>query len=698
MQGSSELEILGDKLQMAMADLLRCREREAKYRQESQTLLAGVATLADAQTLEQVLEGLIAVLQPFIGFAQADVVAWEEGQGMTQLSTEATEIGRCWSLTPLFARAIAGDTLVIYDPAQLTEFTSLVTQPGWASVMLTGLQAPGFTAIIVCRHHQAGAFDLTSKAAMQRCRPLVSQALVNITYRARLQDLVALKTQALQASERRFRSFAAMSSDWFWETDCAHRLSYTSVPGHLDEMAEPIDRPTLYDYACDAQSPEWKTCRHLIEQHQPIKAMRLQIALAAGPHWMELSAEPSFDVDGLFSGYRGTARDVSHQIEREQELARARDAAEAANRAKSEFLAMMTHEIRSPMNAVLGMLDLLQHADLDPQQQGLLGHATHSANLLQTILDDVLDFSKIESQTLSFRCEPLRPAQLCQALMAPLMVSANAKGIRLSWALDDEVPTELQGDAVRLSQVMGNLLSNAVKFTEHGEVTLQLSWQQDTLRVSVKDTGIGIAVSDQALLFTPFSQVDNSTTRRFAGTGLGLAISQRLVQMMGGDIYLESELGKGSCFWFELPGMACLASPHVELEESVPTVLPWDVLVVEDSPVNQLVVSLMLKKLVNKVRVAANGLEALTQVSEQTPDVVLMDMRMPLMDGLEATQQLRMQGYRMPIIALTANAMAEDKARCLAQGMDDFLAKPITLLRLRECLQRHFASSSLTRE
>jgi len=652
MIGNSELEALGDKLQTTLVDLMRCREREAKYRHESQTLLGGVATLADAKTLEQVLESLIQVLKPFIGFEHADVVAWEGEQGSTHFSTEPMLAARSWRMTPAFARAISGETLVIYDPAQLPELAPLASEPGWASVMLTGLQAPGFTATLICRHARAGTFDLTSKAAMERCRPLIAQALVNITYRARLQEQVAVKTEALQASERRFRSFAAMASDWFWETDAEHRLSYASEPGYLDEMTPQATRPTLYDYVCNKQSCDAQKYLQLLALRQPVRGVRMQVALQHGPCWMEVSAEPCFDHDGLFIGYRGTARDISNQIRREEELARARDEAEAANRAKSQFLAMMTHEIRSPMNAVLGMLDLVQHAELAPEQQSLLRHATHSARLLQTIIDDVLDFSKIESQTLVFHCETLQ---------------------------------------------MGNLLDNALKFTEQGQVTLHLGWQDEKLLISVSDTGIGIADADQALLFEPFSQVDNSATRRFSGTGLGLAISKRLVTLMGGEIHLKSEPGKGSCFWFELPGMALPCHSQPQREEGASALLPLDVLVVEDSPVNQLVVSLMLQKLVGKVRLAANGLEALAQVDEQLPDLILMDMRMPLMDGLEATRRLRELGCTMPIVALTANAMAEDKACCLAQGMDDFLAKPITLSRLRECLQRHFGQRLPTR-
>ncbi|WP_310597069.1 ATP-binding protein [Aeromonas aquatica] len=693
MIGNSELEALGDKLQTTLVELVRCREREAKYRLESQTLLCGVATLAEAQSLEQVLDSLILALKPFIGFEQADVVAWGVANGTTHLSTQPDEVGRPWSLTPLFSRAIAGETLVIYDPTQLPELAPLAGTAGWASVMMTGLQAPGFSGVLICRHGATGTFDLKSKAAMQRCRPLISQALVNIAYRARLQEQVDLKTLALQASEQRFRSFAAMASDWFWETDPEHRLSYVSAPGYQGEVLIRQTGRSLHDFAHDKQDPEWCKYRHLITRHLPVRAIRAQVTLASGPCWMEINAEPCFDTSGTFIGYRGTAREIGNQIRREQELARARDEAETANRAKSQFLAMMTHEIRSPMNAVLGMLDLLQYGRLETPQQALLGHATHSAHLLQTIIDDVLDFSKIESHTLALHCEPFQPARLCQALVEPLQEQAHAKGIRLHWLLDESLPSQLQGDAVRLSQVIGNLLGNAVKFTAAGQVQLALGWQDERLRVSVTDTGIGISPEDQALLFEPFYQVDSSATRRFSGSGLGLAISRRLVQLMGGEICLQSRLGQGSCFWFELPGMAAPGAELARPANDELSMLDLDVLVVEDSPVNQLVVSLMLQKLACQVRLAANGLEALAQVGERRPDLILMDMRMPQMDGLEATRRLREMGCEVPIVALTANAMTEDRARCLGQGMNDFLAKPISLMRLRNCLLRHCGAS-----
>ncbi|MFM4648311.1 PAS domain-containing hybrid sensor histidine kinase/response regulator [Aeromonas bivalvium] len=686
---SKALEALNDKLQATLVELVHCRAREAQYRQESQTLLAGLGALADARTLEQVLLSLIRSLQPFIGFEQADVLSWEGEAGVTHLSTEPAECGQGWRHSSLFARALGGETLVIYDPAQLPEFAGLAGKPGWASLMLTGLHAPGFTGILLCRHSVRGGLDLQSKAALARCQPLISQALVNIAYRARLQQQVALKTRELQASERRFRRFAAMASDWFWETDGEHRLSYVSAPGYEGGVMTMETGRSLYEVTHEREGEPWEKYRRLVEGRQAIRAERVRINAGGLVRWMEVNAEPLFDRQGHFCGYSGTARDIGRQIRREQELAQARDQAEAANRAKSQFLAMMTHEIRSPMNAVMGMLDLLQHEGMAPAQQTLLDHASHSARLLQTIIDDVLDFSKIEAHSLALHCERFTPRPLSQAIMEPWQAQAREKGLTLTCELDEALPEALFADPVRLSQIINNLLGNALKFTEQGGVVLKIGWRDECLRVEVQDTGIGIAEADQARLFEPFTQVDSSATRHRAGTGLGLSISKRLVALMGGELCLTSRLGVGSCFWFSLPGLGLPCESEVRASPPSNALRPLDVLVVEDSPINQLVVSLMLEKLVSRVRLAGNGLEALAQVAEQAPDLILMDMRMPQMDGLEATRLLRELGYRMPIVALTANAMAEDRACCLTAGMTDFLAKPISLARLRDCLQRH---------
>jgi signal transduction histidine kinase/CheY-like chemotaxis protein len=684
------LETLGDKLQVALAELARSQERENHYRSESDTLLKGVATLAGAQTLEEVLASLIEVLRPFIGFEAAVVLTAGSNDCIPILCSDPDPVPVRWPKGRAFERALSGETLVLYEPSLLPEFAPVEQDARWRCVLLTGLTAPGFEGLLLCRHSAPGGLDLKSKAALQRCRPLISQALVNIAYRSRLQEQVHLQTQALHASEQRFRSFANMTSDWFWESDEALRFRYISTPDQGEPaLSQGLIGHSLFDLALIPHEGELDY-RIQIERREPVRGLRAAVQRSEGLVWLEINADPSVDGFGQFEGYRGTARDIGYQIRREQELSAARDSAQAASQAKSRFLAMMTHEIRSPMNAVLGMLDLLHSAPLADEQRTLLGYATHSAKLLQTIIDDVLDFSKIESGTLEIHCEELDIRSICHALLEPMRTTCDEKSVALNLQIAESVPERLYGDPVRLSQIISNLLCNALKFTELGSICLRLDWHGGRLRTEVEDSGIGIASDDLGHLFEPFVQGDNSASRRFGGTGLGLAICKRLVHQMGGEIGVHSQVGQGSCFWFELPNLALPCKQSDVKEDAPEQVWPLDVLVVEDSHINQLVVSLMLQRLVRQVRLCDNGIEALEQVAVAAPDLILMDMRMPEMDGIEATRQLRSRGFTGIIVALTANAMSEDREQCLSAGMDDFLAKPISLAQLKRCIELHF--------
>ncbi|MFR9718501.1 ATP-binding protein [Aeromonas diversa] len=687
------LEMLGERLQATLAELARTQERESHYRSESDTLLKGVAALADAQDLDAVLAGLIGALQPFIGFEAATVLTVGPSVCTPIFSSQGDHTPTCWPLGRAFERALAGETLVLYEPALLPDFLPVAQDARWRSVLVTGLTVPGFEGLLLCRHSRQGALDLKSKAALQRCRPLISQALVNIAYRSRLQDQVRLKTQALQLSKARFRSFAGMASDWFWECDAEHRLRYISTPDQKEAaLSQNLVGMSLLELPLIPHEGE-PDYHQLLGRLEPVRGLRAALRRKEGLVWLEINAAPGFDEAGRFVGYRGTARDISPQIRRELELAAARDSAQAASLAKSRFLAMMTHEIRSPMNAVLGMLDLLQSAPLGGDQRALLGHATHSAKLLQTIIDDVLDLSKIESGTLQIHCEEMDIRALCQLNLASFYRQGEEKGVAITLTVAPAVPEHLFGDPVRISQLIGNLVGNALKFTERGEIAITLDWRRERLCVAVEDSGIGIEESQVERLFEPFVQGDNSASRSYAGAGLGLAICKRLVHQMGGEIGVLSTLGQGSRFWFELPGLALPCEHHASEPEPDGPIRPLDILVVEDNRVNQLVVSLMLQRLVAGVRLCDSGVAALEQVALVRPDLIFMDMRMPQMDGLEATRRLRRLGYDGVIVALTANAMSDDRSACLAAGMDHFLAKPISLSQLRHCIDAYFPGS-----
>jgi signal transduction histidine kinase/ActR/RegA family two-component response regulator len=372
-------------------------------------------------------------------------------------------------------------------------------------------------------------------------------------------------------------------------------------------------------------------------------------------------------------------------------------AADAANRAKASFLAMMSHEIRTPMNGMLGVADLLRTMSPDPEQKKLLGILASSGESLLRIINDILDFSKIEAEKLELHPRAFDLHALLAELNTLLSTQARAKGISFVIDAHPGLPAAVSGDRQRLSQVLLNLGTNAVKFTDRGEVRLVVSAQegaadQPRIEFIMHDTGIGMTPESMARLFTPFTQIADSQPHRRGGTGLGLVISQKLVRLMGGDITVSSEAGRGSsfCFSIELPlselsaGTGTLRTLHLDR---------LSVLVAEDNQVNQLVIEAMLKQLGHQVTVVANGRAALEALAKHSFDLVLMDCNMPELDGLEATRQLRagtpgVPDPRIPVIALTANALDGDRETCLAAGMNDFLAKPVSMGTLRLAIER----------
>jgi signal transduction histidine kinase/HPt (histidine-containing phosphotransfer) domain-containing protein/ActR/RegA family two-component response regulator len=389
-------------------------------------------------------------------------------------------------------------------------------------------------------------------------------------------------------------------------------------------------------------------------------------------------------------------RDITARVAAEKEAREAKEAAETANRAKSDFLDNVSHEIRTPLNGVLGLTRLLLSEDLGERQRRYVELADASASSLLELIEDLLDLGKIESGRMELESTPFRLDELLEDVHDIYRLRAREQGLRFTLEVDPKVPQAVRGDAGRLRQVLNNLLSNALKFTAQGEFGLMvgrsvLGRGSGMLRFTVYDTGIGIPFEVQQRLFTRFTQADRATGRRYGGTGLGLAIVKQLTDMMGGTILLQSEPGRGTSVRCELP-LPEAAPGDVPARAPAQTAAPAPrratrVLVAEDNQTNQVVVrGLLAQAGYQDVTVVGDGEEVLAAVAAAEFDLVLMDCRMPRIDGYEASRRLRAQGFTPPIIALTANAAAGERERCLAWGMNEYLSKPIDPARLAQVL------------
>ncbi len=540
---------------------------------------------------------------------------------------------------------------------------------------------------IICYYKSRAILSPKELTVIHSLLPIFRHTFLKLEYIEHTTRLLNEKTAALTVSQARFQAFAELASDWFWETDNQLRYEYISIAE--DEFQAqtyqhfigktPIE---IRSYDEQKQKKKWGMFLNFINNHQEIHNFEYEAKAVDGKtFWISISGKAQYDKEGRYLGYMGIGRDISYAKQREIDLQKEKERAEKANAAKSDFLAVMSHEIRTPMNAILGMLELFEDTEPSSKQNELIDYMRSSTRLLQGVISDTLDFAKIESGTLKLELSDTNLINLTKNLVKQFETQAIKNGIEFECAIDHSVPERINCDGVRLSQILLNLLSNAFKFTHQGSVKLYLNKSDNQIIFRVVDTGIGISEEDISKLFEPFTQFHSRQKGRQQGVGLGLSITRRLLNLMGGSITCYSTVEEGTEFIIRIPytSIQCAEDKGESSEFKNLPKTSLKVLVAEDNVANQFVIKAILEKRDYQVTIVNDGKEALSVLENDKFDLVLMDMMMPVMDGVTAAKVIRQEMYlnELPIIALTANAGLQDKDKCLEAGMNDVLTKPL---------------------
>ncbi|MCA9995315.1 MAG: response regulator [Anaerolineales bacterium] len=672
--------------------------------EESDRLLKGLRDLPETLDLEQLWEGIIEVLQPVLRFEQACALMVDENGRLCPVVATIPLLKRAiWEPQDYFQFILSGQTEAAADTAQIPEWQtqSEALRQTAVSALHVSLQIGDKNAMLLCTHSRRGYFQQKHTILARRFAVTVAQALRNAELytalkaeRDKLEERVAERTAQLQ-DQRDFamqvmttmgQGLVVINTDGGFEfvnAACARMLGMESA----DLIGKTIMDVTHNNYHTLLRQVRSKSRRGETSTYEV--ALKRQ----SGEPLQTLITETPRMQDGQVAGTIAVITDLTEQIKTQKEMERAKEMAEQAAQAKADFMASMSHEIRTPLNAVIGLTGLLLDTELTEEQRDYAETARRSGNALLVIINDILDFSKIEAGKLELEKQPFSLERCLEESISLVAQDAREKRLKVAFDIDTDVPSLIEGDVTRVLQVLVNLLSNAIKFTEHGQI---FSWvtgkrldsSRFELHFRVKDTGIGIPGDRIPHLFQPFSQVDASTTRKYGGTGLGLAICDRLVALMGGKIWAESRLGQGSTFHFTIQVNQAHALPasttskRAQIDAKMGQRHPLRILVAEDNPINQKVATHMLRRLGYRADLVANGLEAVEAVRRQVYDVVFMDVQMPEMDGVAATQIIKKDDLiekKPRVVAMTANALSDDRQRYLDAGMDDYISKPVNI-------------------